>query len=282
MPPAMPPMFEQPERHQATADYLELNRASWDERVPIHVASDMYDRDEFLAGADHLHAFESDELGDLSGRRLVHLQCHFAMDTLSLARRGATVTGLDFSPAAIAVARQLSELLGMKARFVEAGVYEAVEALGETYDVVYTGKGAINWLPDLRTWAKVIASLLEPGGFLYLSEYHPLVGMMGDDSYEPQYPYFNSGAIFDDAQGTYADPEAIIEHTSTVEWSHPLSEVLTAVIEAGLSVELFNEHQDCTFPRFSFMERHGPRDYRLPAGAIGLPFMYSLRAVKKP
>jgi len=248
--------------------------------VGVHVASDFYSVDRFVEGEDHLHAFESAELGDVSGKRLVHLQCHFGMDTLSLARRGADVTGLDFSAPAIAEATALAARIAQPARFVEANVYDAVEALGDTYDIVYTGKGALNWIPDLRRWAQVAAALLEEGGRLYVSEYHPLVLMLADDGLEFEWPYFNTGPEVWDEPGDYADPEAVLAHSRTVEWPHPISEVICSIIDAGLRVEFFHEFAESSFARFSFMEQIGPRLYRMPAGMPELPLMYSIRALK--
>ncbi|HXY44677.1 MAG TPA: class I SAM-dependent methyltransferase [Acidimicrobiales bacterium] len=261
-------------------DYLALNRRNWDERVAIHVASGFYAVDRFVEGEDHLHEFESAELGDLRGKRIVHLQCHFGMDTLSLARRGALVTGLDFSSPAIVEARALAARLGVEARFVEANVYDAVGALGDTYDLVYTGKGALNWIPDLAAWAQVVAALLGPGGRLYLSEYHPLMLMLADDALEFEWPYFNTGPQVWDEPATYADPEAVLEHTRTVEWPHPISEVIGSIIDAGLRLEFFHEFAESSFARFPFMEQVGPRLYRMPAGMPQLPLMYSIRAIK--
>ena len=177
----------------------------------MHVASGFYAVDRFVEGEDHLHGFEPEELGDVSGKRIAHLQCHFGMDTLSLARRGALVTGVDFSAPAVAEATALASRLGIEARFVEANVYDAVEALGDTYDVVYTGKGALNWIPDLAAWGRVVAALLQPGGFLYLTEYHPLSGMLDDDGVEFEWPYFNTGPEIWDDGSDYADPEAVLE-----------------------------------------------------------------------
>jgi SAM-dependent methyltransferase len=263
-------------------DYLELNRRNWDERVAVHVASGFYGVERFVEGEEHLHAFESDEIGDVSGKRLVHLQCHFALDTLCLARRGAVVSGLDFSPPAIAEARALAARLGVEGRFVEANVYDAVEALGETYEIVYTGKGALNWIPDLAAWARVVAALLEPGGVLYLSEYHPLSLMLGEDSLEFEWQYFNTGAEIWDEPGDYADPDAVLEHSRTVEWAHPISEVICSIVDAGLRIEFFHEFAESSFARFSFMEQIGPRLFKMPAGMPQLPLMYSVRAIKPP
>jgi SAM-dependent methyltransferase len=268
------------ESSRLAGDYLSLNRRNWDERVAVHVASGFYAVERFVAGEDHLHGFESDELGDIAGKRVAHLQCHFGMDTLSLARRGASVSGLDFSAPAIAEAQALASRLGVEARFVEANMYDAVEALGDTYEIVYTGKGALNWIPDLAAWARTVAALLEPGGVLYLVEYHPLPGMLAEDSLEFEWPYFNTGAEVWDEPGDYADPEAVLENARTVEWPHPISEVICSVIDAGLSVEFFHEFAESSFARFSFMEQVGPRLYVMPGGMPVLPLMYSLRAVK--
>jgi SAM-dependent methyltransferase len=262
------------------ADYLELNRRSWDERVGVHVASGFYAVDRFVEGEDHLHGFEAEEIGDVSGKRIAHLQCHFGMDTLSLARRGAQVTGVDFSAPAVAEAAALAARLGVEARFVEANVYDAVDALGDTYDIVYTGKGALNWIPDLAGWAQVVATLLGPGGFLYLTEYHPLSGMLDDDGVEFEWPYFNTGPEIWDDGSDYADPTAVLENARTVEWAHPISEVICSIIDAGLRIEFFHEFAETSFRRFSFMEEIGPRLYRMPAGKPDLPLMYSIRATK--
>jgi SAM-dependent methyltransferase len=156
-------------------DWLELNRSNWDARVPVHTASRFYDLPGFVAGRDELRPFELEEVGDVTGRQLLHLQCHLGLDTLSWARHGAAVTGLDFSGPALATARELAERIGARdARFVESDVYRAPEALdGRTFDIVYTGLGALCWLPDIDRWARTAASLVAPGGFLYLAEFHP-------------------------------------------------------------------------------------------------------------
>ena len=189
---------DQPSSGQATdslaaAEWLQLNRANWDERTPIHVGSRFYRVDEFKSGVQTLHGFELDELPDLAGKDLVHLQCHFGLDTLSLARKGARVTGLDFSGPAVEAARELASAMGIDARFIEANVYDARAALGQAYDVVYTGKGAINWLPDIVTWAEIIADLLRPGGVFYLSEFHPVHSMLADDGANGRVPLLQRG-----------------------------------------------------------------------------------------
>ncbi len=196
-------------------EWLALNRALWDERVPIHVASDFYDVDAFLAGASTLRSFELEEVGDVSGLTLLHAQCHFGLDTLSWARRGARVTGLDFSEPAIAAARKLAADAGIEAEFVASDVYEAAAALGgRQFDVVYTGLGALNWLPDVERWARVMASLVAPGGRFYLAEFHPFSAVFAEDALTVKYPYFHTEPFMWDEPGTYADAEAVRSRTA--------------------------------------------------------------------
>jgi SAM-dependent methyltransferase len=258
------------------------NRESWDERVPIHVSGQFYDVASFKAGEERLQAFEIAEVGDVSGKDLLHLQCHFGIDTLSWARRGARVAGLDFSAPAVETARSLASELGLDATFVQSDVYEAAEALeGRTFDVVYTGRGALNWLPDIERWAGVVASLVRPGGFLYLAEFHPFINVFGDEDLTVEHDYFQGEApqVWDEP-GTYADFEAETHHNLTYEWNHPLGEVVSAVVSAGLTVELLHEYDYTMFPRWPFLVKSGFDTYRPPEGAPKIPLMYSLRARK--
>ncbi len=255
----------------------DLNRAWWDERVPLHTASEFYDVESFKAGRDTLRPFEIEDLGNVNGRTLAHLQCHFGLDTLSWARHGARVSGLDFSAPAIEAARALAADIGVEADFVLADVYDAVAALGgRRFDIVYTNVGAINWLPDIRRWAEVVSELLAPGGVLYQTEAHPFSWVFADEDLTVEYDYFHHGNEFDDP-GTYADLKAQTVHNRTEEWQHPLSDVVNAVIGAGLTLELLHEHDHALFSQWPFMERHGTT-YRMPAGRPRLPLMYSLRA----
>ena len=193
-----PPMAE---------DWFEVNREMWDERVPIHVASELYDVEAFVAGRSSLRPFELAELPDVRGRTLVHPQCHFGEDTLSWARLGARVTGLDFSGPAVEAARELAARCELEAEFVEANVYDAAEALGgRRFDIVYTGLGALNWLPDVERWARVMASLVAPGGCLYLAEFHPFSHVFGDDDFTVEYPYFHDEPIVFPNTGTTPAP----------------------------------------------------------------------------
>jgi SAM-dependent methyltransferase len=265
----------------------EVNRAWWDERVPIHVGSAFYDVEGFRAGGSSLRPFEVEEIGDVPGKRMVHLQCHFGLDTLSWARAGASVVGLDFSPPAVEAASSLAKETGLDGRFVCADLYDAVEALdGERFDVAYTGLGALNWLPDLLRWGSIVAELLKPGGTLYVSEFHPFTWVFGDDTLEVEYDYFHDpeGESFDDGeQGSYADMTIPTRNNATVEWAHTISDVVSVVLEAGLRLELLHEHDYTLFPRFKHLELDAEAlsagvIYRQPEGTPRLPLMYSLRA----
>ncbi|MBO2447519.1 class I SAM-dependent methyltransferase [Actinomadura barringtoniae] len=261
-------------------DYLTLNRALWDERVPIHVTSDFYDVEGFRKGVSALRGFEPAELGDVSGRRLVHLQCHFGLDTLSWARRGAVVTGLDFSGPAIAAAQGLAAEEGLPARFVVSDVYSAPEALGETYDIVYTGLGALVWLPDLERWARTVVDLLEPGGHLYLVEFHPFADVLDDEEGRTvAYDYFDDQPQVWDEPGTYTDTEAATTNNRSVQFQHGIGSVVSALTGAGLRLEFLHEHDFTLFERYKSLERDGTV-YRLPEGRPRVPMMYSLRAEK--
>ncbi|SDH31511.1 class I SAM-dependent methyltransferase [Nonomuraea jiangxiensis] len=258
-------------------DYLPVNRANWNARVPIHVGSDFYDVAGFKAGRNPLRPFELAEVGDVAGRRLAHLQCHFGLDTLSWARLGAEVTGLDFSDAAIAQARAIAAECGIPARFVTADVHDAVEALGRTYDIVYTGLGALVWLPDLTRWAETVAALLAPGGFLYLAEFHPFADIMDDATGTTvTYDYFDRGPHVWEEPHTYTG-EGVLEHQTSVQFQHGLGEVVSAVAAAGLRVEFVHEHDRTYFQRFGTLVADGA-EHRLPEGAPRIPLMYSLRA----
>ncbi|MGI5456610.1 class I SAM-dependent methyltransferase [Streptomyces sp. CA-249302] len=255
----------------------------WDERAPLHAAGGFYDLDGFRAGAEALRHFELAEVGDVTGRSLLHLQCHIGTDTLSWARHGAArVVGLDFSEPALDVARGLAADLGFgpeRAAFVASDVYDAAAAVPEpSYDIVYTGTGALCWLPDLGRWAETAASLVAPGGFLYLSEFHPLTDVLDDETGSRVVrDYFDRGAQEYDEPGTYGSEETGTVNNRSVEWQHPVGEVVSALAAAGLRIEFLHEHDVSLFRRFESFER---RDgyYRFPADRPRIPLMYSLRA----
>ena len=262
-------------------EWLALNRAAWDERVDLHVASAFYDVESFVAGRSSLRRFELLEMGAVAGRDLVHLQCHFGQDTLSWARLGARVTGLDFSAAAMDAARALAARCGIDdARFVTADVYDAPDVLGaEAFDVVYTGLGALVWLPDLARWAEVVTHLLRPGGVLYLVEMHPFSDILGDDDLRVVRDYFTvpDGTSYDDP-GSYVDRTAPTLRNETVEWVHPIGAVVTALLDAGLRLEFLHEHGHTIYERWPWLVRHEDFTWHLPPGVPRIPLLYSLKA----
>ncbi|QHC26295.1 class I SAM-dependent methyltransferase [Streptomyces sp. GS7] len=275
-------------RQHTPDDWREVNRARWDERVPLHIASDFYDQDAFRRTRDVIRDFEAAEVGDVTGRSLLHLQCHFGQDTLSWAHRGAgRVVGLDFSAPAVEAARELAAEFGYgpdRASFVAADVHDAAEAVPDAaYDIVYTGIGSVNWLPDLVRWAETAASLVAPGGFLYLAEFHPLCDVLDDRTgSQVVHDYFRREAWDEDAPGSYTDFGAVTVHNRSVEWQHSLGDVVSAVAGSGLRIEFLHEHDMTMFQRFGELRRGDDGFYRFPEDRPRIPLMYSLKAIKPP
>ncbi len=266
-------------------DHFETNLKRWDEAVDVHVnsATEVYRLADFRAGADTLGPIESSEIGDVAGKSVLHLQCHFGLDTLNLARRGATVTGLDFSPKAVAAARALAAEAGLEAAFVEGNVYDAPDLIEGRFDIVYVTWGTIVWLPDIVRWADVVAHFLKPGGFLYFLDGHPTALMFEQegDRLELRYPYFETGnpMTFDSA-GTYTGDDYAFRNTRTFEWPHALSEIVNALLGAGLRLDMLNEHQRLAWKLFAMMETQDDGMEAMPAGALQLPLAFSLKASK--
>ena len=267
-------------------EYTETNRRHWDECVPIHVASEMYDVAGFKAGKNRLKPVELAELRDVRGKTLLHLQCHFGIDTLSCARNeGAIVTGSDFSEPALALARQLAAECAIDARFILSDVYSLPDVLDEQFDIVFTSYGALNWLPDIQRWAQVAAHFVKPGGTLYVVEFHPIAGIFdkpeGVTALIVRYPYFTTSEplMFDD-DGTYADRAAKLQNRVTCSWPHPTSAVITALIAAGLRLDWFHEFPFTVEQVFPFMEQTARDTYRLTKHGESIPLMYSIKATK--
>ena len=271
--------------------YVEINRASWDERAPAHAASPDYAFRRFIDDRTFLSdvvRFDLPRLGDLAGLRGVHLQCHIGTDTISLARLGAHMTGLDVSPASLAQARLLAERAGPRVEFVEAEVYQAVSVLGrEAFDFVFTGIGALCWLPSVRRWADVVAQLLTPGGRLFLREGHPMLWTLEDERSDGllavEYPYFEheEPLIFEDA-GTYVQTEASFTHNLTHTWNRGLGEIVTALLEAGLELTMLVEHDSVPWDALpGQMTRVELGEWRLTDRPWRLPHSYTLQAIKR-
>ena len=274
----------------STSDYRSINKASWDERAPAHASSAGYAFDRFRADPEFLSAvvrFDLPLLGSVRGLRGVHLQCHIGTDTLSLARLGARMTGVDFSSAALAQARELVAATGADIDFVEADVYDAADVLPEhAFDLVFTGIGALCWLPDIRRWAGVVARLLAPGGRLFIREGHPMLWTLADprpdDLLVVDYPYFErpDPMVFDEG-GTYVETDVEFEHTLTHEWNHGLGEIVTALLDEGLHITSLVEHDSVPWEALpGQMERVWADEWRLIDRPWRLPHTYTLQAIR--
>ncbi len=259
-------------------DYLDTNRALWDGWTKLHASSAFYDVDGFKAGASTLKPVERNELGEVTGKTLLHLQCHFGLDTLSWAREGAVVTGVDFSEEAIARARSLSAELDLPATFLCSNLYDLPEVLDATFDIVFTSYGVLPWLPDLDRWAQIVARYLKPGGTFYLVEFHPFVSMLDDAGERIAYPYFlgDEPLAFEEA-GSYAEPEADFTHTA-YEWPHSLGEIVTALLKAGLRLDFLHEFPYSTHPFPWYLDEEQPDRYVWKDRAITVPLMFSIKA----
>jgi SAM-dependent methyltransferase len=267
-----------------------INRANWDERAPAHSASPGYSRQRFIDDPSFVSAvvrFDLPRLGDIRGLRGVHLQCHIGTDTISLARLGAVMTGVDFSPASLAEARRLSSELGAGVEFVEADVYDAVAALGgRTFDLVFTGIGALCWLPSVSRWAAVVAELLRPGGRLFIREGHPMMWSLDErhtDSLVVDHDYFErSEPMVFDEQGTYVETDTQFKRTVTHVWNHGLGEIVTALLDGGMELTALVEHDSVPWEALpGQMEQASDSEWRLRDRPWRLPHSYTLQAVKR-
>jgi SAM-dependent methyltransferase len=265
-------------------DYTQANRRLWDEWTHIHEKSELYRLEQFKAGENKLNPLEITEVGPVAGKSLLHLQCHFGMDTLSWARLGAQVTGIDLSPEAIRLAGSLSAELDIPGRFICCNLYDLLDHLHETFDIVYTSYGVLAWLPDLTHWASLIAFYLKPGGVFYIAEIHPFAMIFDDEASElkVRYPYFNPRVQAWDVHGSYADPTAEVQQKVSYEWDHPLGAVLTALIQAGLSLEFVHEFPFACYQQFPFLQLAEDGYWYLPGKAQTVPLIFSVRARKLP
>lgn len=260
-----------------TDDLFATNRLFWNARTAYHVGSAFYDVESFVAGRNSLTAIELELLGDVHGRKVLHLQCHFGQETISLARLGAEATGLDLSDVSIAEAHALAERCGRRVTFLQGNVLEPRPELFDAWDVVLTSYGVIGWLPDLRPWAQNIARYLRPGGRLVFVEFHPVVWMFDDTFRHIAHPYFNRAVITEQEEGTYADRSAPIRLTSH-SWNHGLGEVLGALLEAGLRIDRFEELDASPFDCLPGLVRGDDGLYRIRGLEGKLPMVYALSA----
>jgi SAM-dependent methyltransferase len=267
-----------------------MNQANWDERVPIHVnAKNVYDIGALRAGTSRLDPIAADVLGAPDGMRVLHLQCHFGMDTLKIARQATAATGVDFSPPAIAQARALAADVGLgdKVRFVESNVYDALNALPEpgAFDRVFVSWGALCWLPDMAAWARIVSAFLAPGGYLALADAHPFAYVFDSETAtqdgKPGWwvPYLGRAGALDDNVRDYADPDARLKNSRTWQWLHPVSDILNGLSDAGLRIERFREHDSCVWRLYDHLVERERGQFVWP-DKPWLPLSFSLRAVK--
>lgn len=260
-------------------DYLSANRDHWNKRTGAHIVSDFYDVPSFLQGRSSLNEIELSLLGDVKGKTILHLQCHFGQDSISLARMGATVTGVDFSHEAISQANLFSEQCGEHCRFIECDLYSLPQFLDEQFDIVYTSYGTIGWLPDIHQWAAVVERFIKPGGSFVFAEFHPVIWMFDNDISKIVYSYFKQEAIIEEETGTYADRDAPIQSTS-ITWNHGLSEVISSLLQTGLQLQVFNEYNYSPYNCFQNMTEISPGKFMLKGFEEKFPLVYSLTMKK--
>ena len=260
--------------------YFEYNRKLWDERVESHKNSSFYNVKGFKAGKTSMNATELAEIGDVSGKSILHLQCHFGMDTISLSRMGAEAIGVDFSDDATTLGRDLAKELQTDTKFITANIYDLKEHLGRKFDIVFTSYGTVGWLPDLTRWAEIVSHFLKKGGMFYMIDFHPVIWMYDNKSWDIKYSYFNTGPIREEVHGSYADryhENVAIEYG----WNHSISEIINALINNGLQLQFLNEFPYSSYNVFQDMVQGKRGQWHFKSQGNKLPLMYSIKAVKK-
>ena len=261
-------------------DYLSINKQSWNKRTETHLTSEFYDVIGFLKGNTSLNTIELDLLGDIKGKSVLHLQCHFGQDTISLQRLGASVTGIDLSDQSILSANELASKAGVFPSFICCDLYDLPNHLNQQFDVVFTSYGTIGWLPDLDKWAAIVSRFLKPNGQFVFAEFHPVVWMFDDDLKNIGYNYFNTGAIIETENGTYADRDAAFTQ-EYVCWNHSMSEVVNSLIKSGLEINSLNEFDYSPYNCFRETIEIEPKKYRIKHLDNKIPMVYAIVATKK-
>ncbi|WP_372774902.1 class I SAM-dependent methyltransferase [Mangrovibacterium sp.] len=260
-------------------NYLHINKKLWNARTAIHFKSEFYGVNEFRKGGTSLKRIELERLGDLSGKKVLHLQCHFGQDSISLARMGAKVTAVDLSDEAIRKANELAKDCGVDVEFICCDLYQLPDHLQDEFDLVFTSYGVIGWLPDLNRWAAVVARFLKQGGRFLLVEFHPLIWIFDSKFTHIQYNYFNTGPIVETEQGTYTDRGAPIE-LEYVGWNHPTSDVITSLLKNGLTITAFEEFDYSPYNCFDKTVACGESMFRIEHLGDKIPMTFALSALK--
>ncbi len=261
-------------------DYLKINRKLWNDKTRVHYQSDFYDVVSFLKGKDSLNEIEIELLGDISGQSVLHLQCHFGMDSISMARRGARVTGIDLSDESIKQARELNEKSGTNVDFILSDVYSLPKNLNKQFDIVFTSYGTVGWLPDMNKWAEVVQHFLKPGGIFIMVEFHPVVWMFDDHFKEIIYKYSDSDPIIEELEGSYANRDADIKNRS-ISWNHGLSTVIEALLQKGMIIESFQEYDYSPYDCFYNTIEIEDEKFQIRGLEGKIPMLYSISALKK-
>lgn len=260
-------------------NYIEINRRTWNEKTAVHFESDFYNVKDFIIGGNSLNSIELDLLGDLKGKRILHLQCHFGQDSISLARLGAIVTGIDLSDKAIEKGQELAKKCSVDVNFICCDIYELEHYLDEKFDLVFTSYGTIGWLPDINKWAKVVSHFLKPKAKFVFAEFHPVVWMYDDDFIDVRYSYFNDAPIIEIENGTYAEKNAPIQQEFCC-WNHGLAEVFQALINEGLRIDYFQEYDYSPYNCFNKTIQIAEKKFQLEPFGNKIPLVYSLSATK--
>ncbi|MEO6405358.1 MAG: class I SAM-dependent methyltransferase [Ferruginibacter sp.] len=263
-----------------TQSYLQKNKDAWNKKTAFHLQSPFYDQPGFLKGRNSLNNIELDLLGDIRDKKILHLQCHFGQDTISLARMGAHVTGVDFSEEAITIANETARQINATATFICTDIYNLPGQLDEKFDIVFTSYGTIGWLPDINKWAEVVSHFLKDEGIFVFAEFHPVVWMFDNDFKNIEYNYFKDEPIIEVETGTYADKDAGIT-SETISWNHSLSEVMNSLLAQKIKILSFNEYDYSPYSCFKGMTEIAPGKFRISHLQNKIPMVYSIKAIKE-
>jgi len=261
-------------------NYKEINRKAWNHKTAVHIDSEFYDNEAFLKGKNSLKSIELNILGDITGKSVLHLQCHFGQDSISLSRMGAKVTAIDLSDKAIEKAKEFAKITETDVEFLCCDIYDLPDFLDKKFDIVFTSYGVIGWLPDLEKWAKIVSRYLIPNGRFIFIEFHPFAWVFDNEFTKIQYNYFNTETIVEEMSGSYADREADITY-ETVSWNHSIGEILNNLINQGVQIKSFDEFDYSPYNCFKNMVKIEEDKYRIKSVRDKLPMVFALEGIKK-